>query len=77
MGKIPRIFEDERPIKSILWSGPEEAHYRVGVGGVEKIEAYQESGDMAYVTWFAVWINGEIANRVNAAYIDTVSYLGE
>ena len=73
---MKRTVEDERPIKKLCWPGEYESSLTVDFegNGIEKIVPYQEFGDSAYVTWFAVYKNGEITQRINAANIDTVVY---
>jgi len=62
------IRDDGRAIKSIgsaPW--PADWGWLVGYQGVTKIEPYPESGQMAEVTWFAVYVGDEIRYRVPAA----------
>ena len=69
---MERICEDNSTIKA-LWF-PDESNFSIGVNGVEKITAYQETGDMAYVTWFTISSQGQIISRVNAAHVQTIQY---
>lgn len=55
-----------------MWG--ESEGYLVGSSGVERIVCYGENGQGAVVPWFAVYKNGEIMARVNAAQIDAVTY---
>jgi hypothetical protein len=66
-----RIIEDEREI-AYIWKG--EASWTVGEWGITKIEPYDESGQMACVTWFALWAGDVIKARINAAQIEGVGY---
>lgn len=65
------LSRDTRPIKQILWPSDEGA--MVGVHGVTKIEAYDESGHMACIPWLAVFNGEEIAMRVPADQV-TIQY---
>ena len=72
--KVKSIFEDDRPIQILVWPGPGEQHIKTGSDGVEKIIPYYEAGQMADVVWLAVYRNGTLAQRINSAHIDTLSY---
>jgi hypothetical protein len=67
-----QIYDDERPIKALHFQEGES--YRVERGGITKIEAYREAGEMCNVPWFAVWKGDAIAYRVNGKYVVTVEY---
>ena len=69
-----KLFDDKRPIEAI-WPGPDALV--VGKDGVEKIEVYQENGQLAPVAWFAVYKKGVVSHRVNAAHVETVLYVEE
>ena len=69
-----KICGDYREIKSIFFPGPGEEHMTVGKG-IDKIVAYQEPGGMGYATWFAVYHNGVIIQRFNAAHVESVAYV--
>lgn len=58
-----RIIDDVREISSIF-DGPWSA--RVGEAGVTSIIPYEENGEMAAVTWFAVYRGNNIWLRVRA-----------
>jgi hypothetical protein len=66
------MMNDNRPIKKIWW--PDESYMEVGHGGIEKIVAYPEGGDMGYVTWFAVYRDGNLDQRLNSAHIQSIQY---
>ena len=46
----------------------------IGRNNTGKIEAYLEDG---YTPWFAIYKDGMIVSRVNAAFVETVSYASE
>lgn len=49
----PNIVEDKRPIQVVSWENGDEC--RVGCNGVVEIVPYLEDGEMAPVTWLAVY----------------------
>lgn len=71
MSPLP-LFDDPRPIFRIVFHSDE--FLTVGDYGIEKIEPYQEPGEMGMVTWFAVWSGGEIVARHNGKYVESVIY---
>lgn len=72
-GLMIRMPEDEREIKAIYGYGEAGCVFIVGKH-CDKIECYNEHGQMEGVPWFAVIKNGVVTHRVNAANIETVSY---
>ena len=70
---MKRIINDDRPIKSITFE--DDSVFQVGVSGIDSITAYEEYGQYSMITWFSIFRNGEITQRVNGQYIATVSYL--
>ena len=62
-------------IQSIFWHPDGEV--KVGRMGVEKITVVMESGQCAPVPWFAVWKNGKIVSKYNAAVVEGVFLGGE
>lgn len=66
------LSRDPRPIVSIAWDGPE--YFKVGVSGVTKIVAYDESGHMSNIPWLAVFKGDEIALRTAADHV-AINYL--
>jgi len=69
------MLHDTRAIDSIWLPGKEQVNWTVGQGGVSRIEVYGEPGQRALTPWFAIWIDGEIRVRVNAAAVETVVYV--
>lgn len=68
------LLYDKREIQSIhgtedgmLWS------WEIGKS-CEKIEVYKEDGQMGSVPWFAIHKDGAIIQRLNGAFVETVSY---
>jgi hypothetical protein len=68
------LVDDEREIESIWFPGDTGGSYSVGRGDIEKIVTYYENGQMAMVPWFAVFRNGKLSQRINAATVMTVNY---
>jgi hypothetical protein len=66
------MLEDHRTISRICFAEGE--CYTVRRFGITRIEAYQEPGQSAYVPWFAVYKENEIAYRVNGALVAIVRY---
>ena len=64
MDEIKKIFEDEREIKGI-YSDEGREGWTVGKT-VTKIIPYQENGEMAPITWLAVYKNENIIVRIAA-----------
>lgn len=64
------MIQDDRPIVGLY--GPNEV-WRMVVGNeVDKILPYVEEDDSP---WFEVYVGGEIAHRINARHVETVSYI--
>jgi len=57
-------------VKSIFWH--QDGQITVGRNGVEKITVVMENGQCAPVPWFAVWKNGLIDGKYNAAMLEGV-----
>ena len=72
-----KMWDDERPIRSITTRGEGYSHWCVGRAGVTSIVAYEENGQGASVPWFAVYEDDWLAHRVNAAAVERVWYGGE
>ena len=68
------MLYDTRVIEALWLPNQDNPTWVLGKGGVDKIEVYGEVGQEAYVPWFALWRNGKIWMRVNAAAIETVVY---
>ena len=45
-----------------------------GANGVTKIVPYDENGEMATVTWFAVWKGEHLHSRLRAGAMESVVY---
>jgi hypothetical protein len=65
--------DDKREILSI-WD--QEGLFKVGLGGVTKIEIYQECGEMSMINYAAVFEGDVLTNRVDMkgwgiTYMDT------
>lgn len=72
-----KVTKDERPISSLVIDYNQRVHDwqpTVGRNGVTKIEAYDETGQMAYVSWFAIYVGDEAVWRVNGNYVVEVGY---
>lgn len=67
-----KIVEDNREIESIVLESP--YSFSVGEGGIESIKPYQENGEMAAITWFAVYAADKIIARVSSRYVVAVYY---
>jgi hypothetical protein len=67
MPEILEIRNDDRKIHSIeSCDHPDFFHFEVGHPGVTSIEPYTENGEMAPVTWFAVYSDDLIVYRIPA-----------
>jgi len=71
---VKDMLHDSRTIQAI-WVEEGEG-WSIGKT-VDKIEVYKEPGQEAYVPWFAIWKDGEIEMRVNAARLESVVYAKE
>ena len=71
------MLHDPRTIKAVWVPGEEGEGWIIGRGKVDKIEVYGEPGQEAFVPWFAIWVDGKISQRVNAAMIENVVYKEE
>jgi len=66
MSDIKRIIEDPREIETICFG--RYGYLKVGEKDVSKIEPYEENGQMAKITWLAVYnTDGELQLRMNSA----------
>ncbi len=71
------ITTDERTITNLVIDYVQRVsdwNPTVGSNGVTKIEAYDETGEMSYVPWFAIYVGEEIVWRVNGKYVVEVGY---
>lgn len=64
--RIVEEMEDGRPISGLRTA----SRYVTG----DEIVPYEERGEMAYVTWFAIYRNFQIVSRVNARHVVEVDY---
>lgn len=68
-----KLNEDDREIKAIHF--PESGSFVMGQMGVDRITTYTEHSNNEYgQPWFAIWWQGKIKHRINAAYVQIVSY---
>lgn len=76
---MSRILEDMRPISMVWSTGAEDdmVGATVGVHGVTRIEPYEETGEMAMVTWFKVWKGDVLIARLNCAHMAEITYSEE
>jgi len=66
------LMDDKRKIISI-WLG-DESGWRIDQNDITAIVPYYETGEMAYVLWFAVYKGDEIISRVNGKFVWNVNY---
>jgi len=83
---IKQIIDDTRNIKRITFPdyNQEGSFYEVGMNlagkKISKILPYEENGDMAIITYFAIYfddnevIGEKIAYRINGRFVDTIQY---
>lgn len=71
-----QIMYDKRPIQMVWSVGSEDEMIgaTVGRGGVTRIEPYNENGQMAAVTWFAVYKGDFLTARLNGACMAEITY---
>ncbi len=65
------IMEDTRPIIAIKTHGEDGYLWSVGDPGVTEIKPYLEGTNV----WFVVYNDDEIYYRVNASFLDHITYL--
>ena len=70
--EILTIMQDRRPIDYISGEDGCSVFYRVGHQGITSIRPYSENGEMAPVTWFAVYAGDTIRVRVPARFTEVV-----
>lgn len=66
------LSRDPRTIDQIYWANDEGCS--VGQQGCTRIEAYDESGHMAYIPWLAVFHGDHLQMRVPADQV-TIAYI--
>ena len=67
-------FKEGQELKAVYLVGGTE--FILGKG-VDKITVVYEYGERAGVPWFAIWKDGQINTKWNAALVEGVSYLKE
>ena len=75
---VPKLIDDPRPIhwaESASSRCQGELGAAVGGDGVTRIVPYEENGQMAPVTWLAVYKGDEIVARLNAAEMAKIQYV--
>lgn len=68
------IYSDTRDIREIVLANGK----RIFTAGYNNIQIipYQETGEMAYVTWFAIYDGDDIVMRVNVSHVAHIEYAG-
>ncbi len=69
MQEPSKVLDDSRPIVEISMPGVDGDFWTVGKGGVTAIVAYGETGQMAYVPWFAVYKGEHLMMRIDASHV--------
>jgi hypothetical protein len=65
---MEKLLHDTREIDSVwVATNSEEGYWKVGLGGVTKIEIYGENGQMAIVNWCAIYQGEKITSRFDMA----------
>ena len=77
MTTAERIITDKRKIKSAWIDAPDETGATVGYSGVTSIKPYEENGEMAAVTWLAVYKDDALVKRLNTAHMAEITYFPE
>ena len=70
--QIKQIYEDDREIERIYWDDVEDSCLIVGSNGHEKIVAYGENGEFCSKSHLAVYMDGEIRQRIPATSVRIV-----
>lgn len=74
------LLDDKRPIIGVWPPDPMQegySPYKVGLGGITKIEAYGEPGPFCMVPWIAVWKGDVCVARMNAHHVAEIWYTEE
>lgn len=71
MREVPKILDDTRPIRSLVFS--DNTQYMVGEMGITEIVPYGECAEFCVVPWFAIMKGDVLTNRV-PAYQVLVTY---
>jgi hypothetical protein len=61
------IVEDNRKIVAVYNNGH---GYRLGHGGVTCIQPYDELGELAPITWFAIFVGDRVKFRMRADFVE-------
>ena len=81
MNKLPKghteLSKYGRPIKAIYWHDNDDSNIIVCYGSTVKIEAYDESGEMSYVPWIAVFYSKEIIERIPVRMVSVHNELND
>ena len=73
---ILRSIEDESTIRKLVL--PAGIVYTASaIDYYTSIKVYEENGQMASVTWFALYRGGMLIKRINGAYVIEVEYWNE
>jgi len=67
------IIDDKRDIEKIVFDDDS----AIFSSDIQSIVAYGERGEMGYVPWFAITINGDVKSRINGKYVASVVYKEE
>lgn len=70
------ILNDDRRIRAIATSEGN-CFWEVGHNDVNAIRLESVPGDGAFVPWFQVWRNGELWQRVNGKYVESITYVSQ
>lgn len=73
---IRKLIDDERPILS-AWGVDMQTGATVGQRSVSAIKPYEENGQMAAVTWLAVYVDDEVVARLNIGQMTEIRYAPE
>lgn len=71
---MSKINTSNREIHAICMGMDLDMGHVVGQNGVTEIVPYEESGEMAMVPWFKVYVGDGVKFRVNAAFVGEVIY---
>ena len=63
-------FESGQEVKSLSYV--DSSNVIVGQNDVEKITVVTESKSVAGIVWFAIWKNGKVVSKRNAAFVASV-----
>ena len=67
---MDKIFKEGQEVNKIVW--PDDSEISILMERCDKITVIRENGQMAGVPWFAVWEDGKITSKHNAAHIASV-----